>query len=216
MSSKRDYFISMYSHEAVRIAQPFLRGEYENIFKAIKLFPDKYKTFVVIGCGPAVYFKVSQDKNLQYIGIEPEIESFRHEINAILENKELGAIFFKKKLEKIKESQLRKLIPPKIIIFAFNIANYIPDFTSQLTKIVNPQDLVIISSWLRNPLALKVRKEYFEYINKIVGKDNIVNCDLRVDVKKIDFRNFQRPFKSRILKKEANTCLVLKMGKDKK
>jgi len=100
----------MYSHEAVRIAQPFLRGEYENIFKAIKLFPDKYKTFVVIGCGPAVYFKVSQDKNLQYIGIEPEIESFRHEINAILENKELGAIFFKKKLEKIKELGIKVLI----------------------------------------------------------------------------------------------------------
>ncbi len=201
----------MYSFEAVRIAQPFLQGEYKNILKSIQLFPEDYKTFVVVGCGPAVYFKLSHEKNLKYIGIEPEIESFKNEIKVILENKKLGATFLKKKLENLKEVHLKKLTPPKIIVFVFNIANYISDFKNQLKKIVNPRDLIIISSWSRDNSSVAVREKYFGYLNNLLGKKDLIDCRLKIDLKKIDLTNFPYTFKSTLLKKEANSCLVLKM-----
>ncbi|MDP2672501.1 MAG: hypothetical protein Q8O84_01680 [Nanoarchaeota archaeon] len=199
----------MYSYEAIKIARPFLDSEEKKILKAMKVFPQNYKTLICVGCGPAAYFNLALNKKLKYVGIDPWITLFKHMIRALYINKKLGAVFFKRKIDRLNEV-LNKFQGPKIFIFTFNIANYIPDLAEKLSKIVDKNDLIIISTWSKTKSALNLRKEYFTYLNKLINMNRPFDYSLKLNLNKITKElNFQ--FKKKIIKDKYNTCLFIKV-----
>ncbi|MBI5064691.1 hypothetical protein HZA97_00515 [Candidatus Woesearchaeota archaeon] len=202
----------MYSHKAIKIARPFLDSEEKKVLKAIKFFPQKYKTLICVGCGPAAYFNLALNKKLKYVGIDPWIDLFKHRISALHINKKLGAVFFKRKIEKL-NVVLHKFRGPKIFIFTFNIANYIPDLAVKLSKIVDKNDLIIISTWSKTKSAINLRKKYFTYLNRLINVNQPFDCSLKLNLNKMT-KELKFQFEKKIIKGKYNTCLFMKVLKN--
>lgn len=160
-----DYYFRMMSPKAAKLGKPFDREESAQLKKLLNELPAvKSMNFVVVGAGPLWYMPTTFNKVAKYIAIEP--------LGKLYVGKQFR--FLLKKFDNIKLIEKKfqdvdmKDIPEgnSVYAFIFNILAYIDHPIQNINRIIKKGDVLFISSWSNTEEAKKVRKKYFNYLNK--------------------------------------------------
>lgn len=175
-------FKNMMNMHSLKITSAYLREEGEVITSVLKQTnPDNIKEFVSVGDASLIYSNITRRMALNYTVVDPLIKLTKNDDikrnNISIINQELANAKLKNK-------------PNKVIALIFNLVSYLTDPIDIINKHIKPNDIVIISTWSKNTNAIKLRKKYFSYLNKLSNskltyENNMLNLsDLNLDAVK--------------------------------
>ena len=165
------FFLRMMLPQAMKYAAPYEREE-ERVLKKVLSSLENLENFntVVIGAGPLFYLNLFYHRVKSYTAIEPLSQMFIQKQFQFLVKQFKDIHIVSKRFHEVDKTNLQN--GNQIFVFIFNIFSYLHDPFKDLNKLVKPGDVIVLSTWTYTDRAKKIRKKYFDYLNK--GEGNIV------------------------------------------
>lgn len=169
-----NHFITMFSQNALTCADKYLSHEKEIVTSVLKQNASIIN-LIVIGSGPAAYLEIAQHYQCRYVGVDP----FYH----LKEANDNNIIYFDCSFNDINRSQLPS--GPCLFLFWFNVLHYLKDPVQVLSKIIQPEDIILYSTWsFENDISPSMNSYFLEvYRDSIHNYEHVIN--------QIKYNNYQ-------------------------
>ncbi len=161
-----EFFIRMMLPIIKKEASSYNAEEKNVLLNLLTNLPNKaLYQLVVIGSGALSYVDVAISQHLSYVAIEPLIDFYiQSELLFLIEQKH-NITIIPKTFGDFPSTDLNKT--NRVFLFTFNVFAYIGDAIEKINRYINTGDIIFVSTWnLHSNNALKIRKKYFDYINK--------------------------------------------------
>ncbi|MCX6745273.1 MAG: hypothetical protein NTX82_07180 [Candidatus Parcubacteria bacterium] len=177
------FFVRMMLPDSEEKALLYVEEEKRNLEVMIWHIKNLSKmNFVVIGAGALWYLDLVFGKVKKYIAIEPLADTFIQKQVRFVISKHDNIRVIGKELGSFKKN----ILPTggSIFVFHFNILAYISNPMKNINKYIKKGDILYLSTWSNSKKAVKVRKEYFDFLGlhqfknvfKIDPKENMGIC----------------------------------------
>lgn len=205
-SEKDKKFLRMLNMDGLNIAEPYLGEEAEHLLQVLKSLQDvEDYSFVSVGAGPFLQFRVAIEYVKRYIALDPRtphfpIDSKEEEILSLYKEK---TRVVPKRFEEILLSDISE--KRNIFFFAFNVFSYIQNPLHHLNRVLREEDIVIVSLWTMSKRANVVSDFYFKHVNQKKIEKIVVPSP-----KQSDWKNLEKVRSICEKKGHVNKLIVLK------
>lgn len=170
--SNECYYRMMESKTRI-IALPYEMEERCVLSDIINEIPQKSLCqMVVVGAANYSYFEIAKEYSMDYVAVDPT--GYRYICNSpgcYRNSKYIPLDFGEFESEELKKKRT-------IFIFMFNVLAYIPNPIVQINRYINPQDIILISTWNNyNENAINIRSEYYDAV-KLETAPSLIKCNI--------------------------------------
>lgn len=184
-----EYFYRMLSPYALRLSAPYNDEESEVLEQCLESYPSvKGMNFVAVGGGELWELRRASKYAKRYICIEPLADIFINDSVKYLVEQFDNISYVPKRFGDVKQSD----IPPgnSFFMFLFNILAYVDNPIDSINKLLQPGDVLFISTWAETAEARRTRASYFDHLNEI-EKEVIIDPEQGVGLSHFDHFPFE-------------------------
>jgi len=179
-----EYFYRMLSPYALKLSAPYNDEESEVLERCLKLYPAiKDMNFVAVGGGELWELRRASKYAKRYVCIEPLADIFINDSVRYLVEQFNDVSFVSKRFGEVVPSDL----PPgnSFFMFLFNILAYVDDPVGSINRLLQPGDVLFISTWADTAEARRTRASYFDHLNEL-EKEVIIDPEQGVGLSHFD------------------------------
>jgi hypothetical protein len=160
-----EYFYRMLSPYALKLSAPYNDEESEVLERFLKSYsPVKDMNFVAVGGGELWELRRASQYTKRYLCIEPLADIFINDSVKYLVEQFDNVSYIAKRFGDVLPSDL----PPgnSFFMFLFNILAYIDNPIDAINNILQPGDVLFITTWADTAAARQTRSAYFDHLNE--------------------------------------------------
>jgi hypothetical protein len=163
------YFYRMLSPEALKLSARYHAEEGSVLETCLRrLRADLEMSFVAVGGGQLWELRRALNYTKRYVCIEPLADTYINDSTKYLIERAGNISLISKRFDDID----RKDLPHgnSFVMFLFNILAYIETPLEHMNKVIQPGDILFISTWTTTSQARGVRKRYLDHVNELERK----------------------------------------------
>lgn len=184
-----EYFYRMLSPYALRLSAPYNDEESEVLEQCLESYPAvKDMSFVAVGGGELWELRRASKYAKRYICIEPLADIFINDSVKYLVEQFDNISYVPKRFGDVRPDD----IPPgnSFFMFLFNILAYVDNPMDSINRLLQPGDVLFISTWADTAEARRTRASYFDHLNEI-EKEVIIDPEQGVGLSHFDHFPFE-------------------------
>ncbi|HSX35468.1 MAG TPA: hypothetical protein VLH84_00875 [Patescibacteria group bacterium] len=179
-----EYFYRMLSPYALKLSEPYNSEENVILERCLEAYPDiADMNFVAVGGGELWELRRAARYAKQYTCIEPLADIFINDSVRYLIEQCSNVSFVPKRFGEVEREDLPQ--GKSFFMFLFNILAYVEDPVGAINHILQPGDVLFITTWANTPLAKQVRSVYFSYLNE-TEKEVVIDPEQSIGLTHLD------------------------------